>query len=244
MSKAQALEDARKPQEAAALYQQIRQTDSSQAWNASWKLAHLYLRYNELDRAEQEFQYLGQYQPRKAEIQCALGDISSRRGHFAIAERMYRAALSQQPDHKNALAGLGMASAHNGNYDESVTAFKQLYGSESDALCEVAFVMKTDGKHMEAMQKYQAALSKDPNNLRASNELAKLHQASPNTTVRLTTPHAVEKRGAVELEPAAPFLASEGSSRLMEQRPTLPPLPQFDLNDGAGREGDAATQKK
>src|SRR5438874_1880499 len=57
-AQAKALEDAQKLAEAVAVYEKIRATDPAQGSFATRKLASLYLKYNELDRAEREFQLL------------------------------------------------------------------------------------------------------------------------------------------------------------------------------------------
>ena len=56
---------------------------------------------------------------------------------------MYRGSFYRGgPILSSALAGLGMAVAQRGAYEESVEIFQRVHGSEAEARCEVAFVMK------------------------------------------------------------------------------------------------------
>ena len=240
---AKAAEDARKTNEAVSMYERIRSTDPAQGVHATKKIALLHLRSNDLDRAEQEYQLLWQNNPRDADTLCALGDIAYRRGHFGTAEKRFQDALSRQPDHPHAMISLAMTLAQKGNKDGSVELFRKAGLGEGEALCEVAFVMKLNNKQEDAMRTYQTALSKDPGLQRARNEIAQMYQADPGLAVRLTTPFRSEKRGIVDLEPSAP-LASEGTGRLMLQRPTLPPLPDFDLAETNGRDWQTSGKKK
>jgi len=240
---ATALEDARKATEAIAMYEKIRATDAAQAPHATRKLAILYLRTNDLDRAEQEYQILLQQNPRDPDLLCAMGDISYRRGHFGTAEKKFRDALSRKPDHANAIINLGMTLAQRGEYDESRETFKKVV-SEAEAYCEIAFVMKLNNKHEDAMRAYQTALTKDPNLQRAQAEMTQMYQSDPGLAVRMTTPYRAEKRGSVDLEPSTPTLVSDGAGRTMMQRPTLPPVPDFDLNESNGRDWQTSGKKK
>jgi tetratricopeptide (TPR) repeat protein len=248
MAQAKALEDAQKISDALVMYETIRRSDNTQMLAATKKIAFIYLRYNELDRAEQEYQFLLKQNPRDADTLCALGDISYRRGHWGIAEKCFRDALARQPDHTNSLINLGMTLAQQGDnhYAASIETFKQVAGfSEAEAYCQVASIMKSNGKREEALRAYQTALAKEPGNQRARTELTLMYQADPSlATVRLTTPAKAEKRGVVEQEPAAPVVASEGTGRLMMQRPTLPPAPEFDLEECNARSWQPSVPKK
>jgi tetratricopeptide (TPR) repeat protein len=186
------------------------------------------MRHNDLERAEQEYRTLLKSNPNDADVLSSLADVSTRRGHWGTAERLYSEALRYQPDHASARSGLAMSLAQQGAYDRSVTEYKKVLKSEADAQCEVAWVMKMQNKNREALQLYQTALSTEPGHARARSELALLREkgiTETPTIVRLTTPLApvTTKTGIAELH-AAPAIASEGMSRLQTQRPTLPPL--------------------
>ena len=240
-AQAKAQDDVQKIAETVAAYEKLRTTDKSQAWYATKKLGLLYLQHNELDRAEQEFQLLWKHNPKDADTLCSLGDISYRRGHFGSAEKWFRDALSKQPDHTYALVNLGMTLAQRGQGNESVTYFKKVGLTEGEANCQVAGILKLNKKAPEALRHYQAALVSEPGNQQARAAIAQLYQEDPMLTVRATAPHKAASRGVVELEPTtAP--ATEDTGRLMNQRPSLPPLRDFDLGDETGRDWRSSTK--
>lgn len=254
ITQAKALEDARNTAEAVAMYEKIRATDATQAVYATKKLALIYLRHNELDRAEQEYKLLWAHNPKDADTLCSLGDISYRRGLFGMAEKLLKDALSRQPDHPHALANLAMTLAQLGKDEESLEMYKKVPGtSEGDAYCRVAFVMTMQKRPEDAIRYYQSALVREPGNQGARSEIARMYQADPNlafrmTTVRMTTPSkmepaTMETRGVVDVEPAS-LVSSEGMGRLMIQRPTLPPSPDFDLAESNGRAWQTSGKKK
>jgi tetratricopeptide (TPR) repeat protein len=235
VAQAKALEDAKKPGEAVVMYEKIRASDSTQATFASKRIAFLRLCNNDLDRAEQEYQVLLQKYPRDPDVLCALGDIAYRRGHFGIAEKLFRDALSKRPEHAQALANLGMTLAQTGDFAGSIEAFKKAGFSDAEAYCEVAFVLKVNGKSEQAMAAYQEALNRDPKLERARMEMSQLYRHDPDIVVRMTTPTIPAtpakngKIGAVETELPPPPAPLEGSGRTMIQRPTLGALPDVEI---------------
>jgi Tfp pilus assembly protein PilF len=236
------LERGGKYREAIALYEKMRVPGSPDALLATKLLAGLYLRHNDLERAEQEYRALLKQNPTDAGVLTSLGDISCRRALWPTAEMLYSQALRHQPESASARSGLGMALAQQGEYAKSVEEFKKVLKSEADAHCEVAWVMKVRGKEREALQAYQTALSVEPGNTRARTELAALQKkgvTAPTTIVRMTTPMPTNNRGVAEFQPAPSQLASEGMNRLQMQRPTLPPL-----SDDLTTSGEPANQKK
>lgn len=237
VAQAAELERAGKYIEAIAIYEKMRTPGSPDALLATKLLAGLYLRHNDLARAEQEYRAL----PQDAAVLTCLGDISCRRALWPTAHMYYSQALAYQPDNASARSGLAMALAQQGDYRRSVEEFKKVL-SEADAQCEVAWVMKLQGKQREALQAYQTALLLEPANARARNEVALLRQKGVTdapTIVRVTTP--LPKMGIAELEPAPARMASEGMSRLQTQRPTLPPL---SLPDELVTEGETPSRQK
>lgn len=233
------LERQGKYREAIAVYEQMRAPGNPDALLATKLLAGLYLRHGDLERAEQEYRTLLKQNPQDAGVLTYLGDINGRRAKWGAAEMMYSEALRYEPQNASARSGLAMSLAQQGSYARSIEEFKKVLKSEADAQCEVAFVMKMQGKEIEAFKAYQTALNLEPNNGRARGELTALKQKgvvdAPATLVRLTTPTATttSKTGVAELVPGTPNRDIEGMSRLQAQRPTLPPLP--DLDDGTER---------
>jgi len=230
MAKAEALEKAGRTEDAIAAYEKMREPGSPYVVQASKRLASIYLRDNRLDQAEQECEAVLKKHPNDADILCNLGDISYRRGHFGIAEKNLRLAVKHRKDFPQAWASLGMTLAQKSEIAESIEAFKNVV-SPADAYCEVAFVMKLQGKRDEAIKAYRQALSLDPASQRAQLELLRLEKSArtdPPTKVTMTTPYAPGTSGTVELEDAPP-IKMMSTERRMPERITLPPLPSVDL---------------
>lgn len=230
---ADALERAGKPSEAAAVYEKMREAGGPIALQATRKLAALYDRYNSTARAEQEYRYILQHNPRDADALSSLGDIAYRRSHWPTAEKHYKDALLWNKDHAHARISLGLTLAQQEDYEGSLAELKQALGSEAEAYCNVAFVMKLQGKHEHAAGAYQRAVELDPTLPRARTELAKLESFLPrdgNSSTRVTAMKQPIRKGTVDLEPANNLIA-QGTDRQMIQRPTLPPLPDWDILD-------------
>jgi tetratricopeptide (TPR) repeat protein len=233
IAKADKLEKDGKTSEAIALCEKMREPGNPQALQATKKLALIYDRNHDLDRAEQEYQRILQQNPQDADTLCNLGYLSYRRSHWYIAEKYLRSALAQKPDHAYAWVNLGMTLAQQGGRDaESLEAFAKVL-PKAEAYCEVAFILKLQGKLRDAIRAYETALTIEPAMPRANAELAKMRLTDAASTVTLTTPYGPGQKGAVELE-EAPVRWYEGTGRLMMQRPTLPPLPDLDLPPSNG----------
>jgi tetratricopeptide (TPR) repeat protein len=211
--------------DAIALCEKMREPGNPQALHATKKLALIYDRGNDLDRAEQEYQRILQQDPKDANALNKLGEISYRRGHWGIAEKQFTKALALKADHTEARVNLGMTLAQQGYYPAAVEEFTKVL-PKAEAYCEVAFIMKLQGKLSDAIRAYEAALNLDPALPRAQSELSRLRQANPVSNVTLTTPYG--QKGAVELE-MTPVYTPENIGRQMMPRPTLPPLPDVDV---------------
>ena len=241
MQQAELLEKTGKTGDAVAAYQKMRGSEGPDAQQATKKLALLYYRSGEMDRAEQEFLLLKQQNPKDASTLTSLGNINYQRGMWGTAEKCYRDALYHQADHVEAWTGLGMTLAQLEAYNDSVDALSKVV-SKAEAYCCVARVLSQQGKRQDAVRAYETALTIDPAMQQAKMELARIQQTvrtDPPTTVTLTTHLKPENRAVVELEDA-PGFAIEGASRLMMQRPTLPPVPEL----GSDRDWASSNKKK
>lgn len=227
-AQADKLQKENKLADAIALCEKMREPGNPQALVATKHLALLYDRTQDLDRAEDEYKRLLQHNPKDADLLAKLGDMFSRRGKWAAAEKWYGDALAQQPTHPGARSGLGFALAHQGDYVKSLEEFKKVVPA-AEAYCEIAFVMKLQGKREDAVRAYEEALRLEPTMARASTELARMQQALLTAPAAPKTPvHQVGRPGMAQLEDA-PSNTSEMTSRWLMQRPTLPPLPVVDL---------------
>jgi tetratricopeptide (TPR) repeat protein len=227
IAKAESLEKDGKTGEAIALCEKMREPGNPQALQATKKLALIYDRNHDLDRAEQEYQRILQQSPQDADTLCNLGYLNYRRNRMGIAEKQLRSALAENPNHTYARVNLGMTLAQQGYYEASVEEFTKVL-PKAEAYCEVAFILKLQGKVHDAIRAYETALTIEPAMPRANAELAKMRLTGAVPTVTLTTPYGPGQKGAVDLE-EAPVHAYGGTGRLMMQRPTLPPLPDLDL---------------
>lgn len=232
LAKAEQLEREGKSGEAIALCEKMREPGNPQALQASKKIALLYDRTHNLDKAEQEYRLLLQQNPSDADAMVNLGNVYYRRAQWFAAEKFFSDALKLKPDHAWAWASMGMTLAQQGNYAASVEAFTKKL-PKADAYCEVGFVMKLQGKPREAIQAYEEALKLEPALARASAELTKLR-----AVVAMDSPTSANakrdanqewlKRGTVE-QVDTPIRVIEGASRQMQVRPTLSSVLDFDV---------------
>ncbi len=222
LAQADKLQQDKKLHEAVALCEKMREPGNPQAVLATKKLALLYDRTQDLDRAEDEYKRLLQHNPKDADTLAKIGDMYYRRGMWGAAEKWYGDALAHQANHASARSGLGFALAHQGEYVKSLEEFKKVV-SAADAYCEIAFVMKLQGKRQDAVRAYEEALRLEPTMARASTELSRM-QTARGTEIPV---HQVGRPGAAQLEDA-PVRISEDTNRWLMQRPVLPPLPEVD----------------
>ena len=157
LARAEQLEREGRTGEAIAICEKMREPGNPQALQATKRIALLYDRTHDLDKAEQEYQRLLSQNPDDADAHCNLGYLSYRRGQMGIAEKHLRKALALQPTHVYGNINLGMTLAQQGYYDASIEAFTKVL-PKADAYCEVGFVLKLQGKPREAIQMYEAAL--------------------------------------------------------------------------------------
>ncbi|MBM3997313.1 MAG: tetratricopeptide repeat protein [Planctomycetes bacterium] len=242
------LEKERKTTEAIALCEKMRQTGGPQALQASKKLAFLHYQNDDLDKAEHEYKLILQQNPKDADVLVKLGDIYSSRKQWGAAEKHYRDALHHRGDHAAARTGLGMTLAQLGDYTGSWGEFKKVV-SDAEAYCEIAFVMKLQGKTRDAIRAYEEAIKLDPTMARAKTELSNLrriaelelfeHRKQPLNVV--TTP-GTGKQAFVEPDAVVP-VSGDGTGRSSMQRPTVAPLALPDL-DAIPIDQPAAGKKK
>jgi len=228
LQQADLLERTGKTSDAVAAYQKLRTTNGPDAPLATRRLAILYYRTGDMDRAEQEFQLLKLQDPKDAVTLTYLGNINYQRSMWGTAEKYYLDATFHQPKYAEAWTGLGLTWAQKENYSEAIEAFTNVV-SKAEAYCCVARVMDQKGKRRDAVVAYQTALQLDPTLTQARTELARIQEAAraePAAKVTLTTHLKSGAPGTAELVDAPPQ-SSDGTSRLLTQRPTLPPLPEL-----------------
>ncbi|MBI1830402.1 MAG: tetratricopeptide repeat protein [Planctomycetes bacterium] len=220
------LEKERRTGEAILLCEKMREPGSPYALQASKKLAFLHYQNDDLDRAEHEYKLILQQHPKDADVLAKLGDIYSGRKQWGAAEKHYRDAIHHRAEHPAARTGLAMTLAQQGDYGNSWNEFKKVV-SAAEAYCEIAFVMKLQGKPRDAIRAYEEAIKLEPTMPRATLELTKLRQSDLGPLAPASK--SMGQKAFIEPDAAAPT-ASEETGRSTMQRPTIAPLtlPEYD----------------
>jgi tetratricopeptide (TPR) repeat protein len=188
MATAQQFDVAGNYAEAVTLYEKARHTDSLVEPVATRRLAILYDKQGQFDKARSEYEKLLQKNPRDADTLNNLGYGYYARGQWDLAEQHLRKALAANPQHEHAWINLGMTLGQQQRYDESLNAFAKVV-DRAEGLCNLAFILTTQGKREEAKQAYTEALRLNPGLQLAQGALAKLHQSTAVDTVEDLTKH-------------------------------------------------------
>jgi tetratricopeptide (TPR) repeat protein len=158
---AETLEKGGNDREAIRLYEKARRLDKHLAPEVTRRLAVLYDRNEEFDKALDEYRRGLLENPKDADLLNDLGYGYYCRGEWAEAEKTLRKAVAANPKFANAWINLGMTLAKQNKYDESLQAFGKVV-PKAQALCNLAFIQATQAKYDEARQCYEAALQFDP----------------------------------------------------------------------------------
>lgn len=157
----ESLEKGGKDSEAIGLYEKARTTDPRLAAEATRRLAVLYDRGGQFDKALDEYRRGLQENPRDAQMLNDLGYGYYCRGEWAAAETNLRKAVAINPKLGSAWNNLGMTLAQQGKYDESLNAFGNVV-PKAQALCNLAFIQATQAKFDDAKQNYLMAIQLEP----------------------------------------------------------------------------------
>lgn len=177
---AESLEAGGKPAEAIRLYDKARHLDARLAPEATRRLAVLFDRSGEFDKALNEYQRGLQENPKDAKLLNSLGYGYYCRGEWAAAEANLRKAVAADPKFAGAWNNLGMTLAQQSKYDESLAAFGNAV-TQAQAHCNLAFIQATQAKIAEAKQHYQIALQLEPGLQIARLALQRLDRKSTET---------------------------------------------------------------
>lgn len=129
-----------------------------------------------------------------------LGRAANNQKRFSVAAEIFRAALRQQPERIDALAGLSYALIDDGKPGEAIDLLEsrhQLMRRQIALLEAYAEAHRAQREHTQALQTYESILVLDPGNRAAQRNRI-------FTVARLGAPHR-----AVELAQAAPGLLTE-----------------------------------
>lgn len=181
---AESLEKGGKDAEALGLYEKARHLDRRFATQATRRLAVLYDRNGQFDKALDEYRNGLKENPKDADLLNDLGYGYYCRGEWAAAEQTLRKAVAADPKKANAWNNLGMTLAQQGNDAESLQAFEKAV-SKAQAHCNLAFIQVTRKNIDQARENYVLALKLEPGLQIARVALNKLNQ--PASTGAQTT---------------------------------------------------------
>jgi tetratricopeptide (TPR) repeat protein len=159
--------------DAIAQYERVL-TLSANNVHAMHRLAILYARVGEFDRADQNFQKLVKAQPHDASVLNDWGRSYYLRNNWAESEKLYRRALQIDPKHKLAVSNLALALGQEKRYSEAFQIFRNSGLSEAQAHCNIAFILWSQGRNDEARKACQLAKQLDPTCRKAQDLLAQL----------------------------------------------------------------------
>jgi tetratricopeptide (TPR) repeat protein len=174
---AETLEKGGRDQDAIALCERARQLDPQREAEMTRRLAVLYGRVGQFDRAKSEFNRALARSPGDADLLNDLGYFYYSRGLWTEAETTLRNAVAAAPKHERAWVNLGMTLAQQGRYPESIEAFQKVI-SPGKAYCNLGFILAVQGKRDQALSAYQKAIRFESDLQMAQTALEKLN-ASP-----------------------------------------------------------------
>jgi tetratricopeptide (TPR) repeat protein len=132
-----------------------------------------------------------------------LGNLAYDARTFAQAQRLFEEALKRKPDFLEALNGLGLSLAAQGQARQAIREFKaalRLDPSFSAARVNLGVALANRGEIPAAMAEYRAALQIETNNVAARINLAKLLASQGNSEQAM-----VLFREALEIRPEEPM---------------------------------------
>ncbi len=161
MTMAEQLEKNGKDRDAIAYYEKAREADPTNSKPAR-RLAVLYDRAGDSNKAMTEFRELLNARPKDADLHNDAGYSCYNRGEYTEAETYLRKAVDLDKTHKRAWVNLGMTLAQLGRPADSLAAFEKVV-TPAEAKSNLAFVLATKGNRDEATNYYRQALAADGN---------------------------------------------------------------------------------
>ena len=149
-----------------------------------------------------QWQAVARLLPHEPDSWFHLGNLAYDARTFAQAQRLFEEALKRKPDSLEALNGLGLSLAAQGQAQQAIREFKaalRLDPSFSAARVNLAVALANRGEIPAAMAEYRAALQIETNNVAARINLAKLLARQGNSDQAM-----VLFREALEIRPEEP----------------------------------------
>ena len=217
---AQEMEKTANEAEAIFFYERARQHDPKSKLGS--RLAVLYDRQGDFQKAQQEYLKALKQTPRDADLLNDMGYSYYSRGRWAEAEKYLRQALVVKPDQAHAIINLGLCVGEQGRYQEALDLFGRVL-TPAQAHCNLAFILTTQHRWEEARRTYQEALRIDPDIPLARAALAKLEKAEQQTPVPVQTAQAPSKPDAHSAERAKPLNPAEEKPAVQQAAYWIPP---------------------
>ena len=191
------------------------------------RLAVLAAQRGRFDEADQHFRAALTAAPATAEVLSDLGYLLYLQDRLPDAEKVLRDALAIEPHHEAATVNLGLVVGQLGRDDEALKLFRSV-GNDSQAHCNLAFVLAQRGDFPQAQAAYSHALSLDPDNKKAALALLQVtrqldaaqgrHPSVPDPLVPM--PRRTGPQG-----PAEQTIAGQGPAGLVPGQPLPPGMP-------------------
>lgn len=170
--------------EAVAQYERARQLDPRRGAILARRLAVLYDVTGDDARALVEFQRAIKTAPHDADLLNDCGYFYYERADYEQAEKLFRRALTADPNNQRAAVNLGLALGKQGQIQASLEAFRRVL-PDAQAYCNVGVLLAQQGKIGEARKALEEALRLEPNLKQARSLLNHLSDAAsaPPATV-------------------------------------------------------------
>jgi Tfp pilus assembly protein PilF len=177
LATAREMEKAGNEPEAILQYEKARQ-NSPKLTQVSRRLAVLYDRQCNYERALAEYRLALQLTPKDADLLNDMGYCHYERGDAVQAEKYLRQAVAVKPDNKRAWVNLGLALGAQGRYPESYEAFARVL-SPGEARANVGVLQAQQGRREEARASLRQALELCPELRSARAVLARVEDPRP-----------------------------------------------------------------
>lgn len=167
--------------------------------NIAHRLAVLYQRQGDPERALAEYRLALQATPRNPDLLNDLGYFYYERGNWANAEQYLRQAIDLDAKHMRAWGNLGLTLGQQGRVPESYEAFAKVV-SPAEAHSNVGVLLAQQGKIEEARAELQKAIELDPDLKQARVVLDRL-ESPPSSSVALASPQGIPASASTSPHP-------------------------------------------
>ena len=190
MAMARSLEEQGETDRAIQVYADVLRKDSRRA-DAHHRLAVLYDKKGECQKAEEHYQLALKRNPQNAQAYCDYGYSCYLQHRWREAELNLRKSIELAPGPKRAHNNLGLLLARTERPKEALTEFQKAGSPPAEAHTNLAFVLMFEERLEESRKQFELALAADPASKVAATGLDTLHSmvAGPGQNPLLTANH-------------------------------------------------------